>query len=102
MPNSSLRSASRSPAPRVIVVSGPAPVTPTPPASAERSNRANTGDSPGGKLQAKRQAKRRGEVTVPVNGPGTYAGAKTAVKSASSSGRLIRYDIRVEDGLSID
>jgi len=88
--------------PPVIVVSGPAPVTPTPTASAERSDPANTGDSPGGKLQAKRKAKGRGELMVPANGPGTYAGAKTAVKSASSSGRLIRYDLRVEDGLPID
>jgi hypothetical protein len=86
----------------VMVSSSAAPVNPTPTASAKRSDPAHSGNSPGGQLQAKRKAKDRGEVMVPDNGPGTYAGAKTAVKSTSSSGRLIRYDVRVEDGLSID
>jgi hypothetical protein len=86
----------------VVVSSSAAPVNPTPTASAKRSDPAHAGNSPGGNLQAKRKAKGRGEVMVPDNGPDTYAGAKTAVKSTSSSGRLIRYDVRVEDGLSID
>ncbi|HLM22668.1 MAG TPA: DUF3152 domain-containing protein [Propionibacteriaceae bacterium] len=84
------------------VSSSAAPATPTPRASARRYDPAQTGNSPRGKLQTKPKAKGRSEVMVPDNGPGTYAGAKTAVKSASSYGRLIRYDVRVEDGLPID
>ena len=39
---------------------------------------------------------------MPKSGPGTYQAAKESVRSRSSSGALIRYDLRVEDGLSID
>jgi hypothetical protein len=39
---------------------------------------------------------------VPKSGPGTYQAAKESVRSESSYGALIRYDLRVEDGLSID
>jgi hypothetical protein len=39
---------------------------------------------------------------VPKSGPGTYQLAKESVRSTSSHGALIRYDVRVEDGLSID
>jgi hypothetical protein len=39
---------------------------------------------------------------VPESGPRTYQAAKRTVRSRSSHGALIRYDVRVEDGLSID
>jgi hypothetical protein len=54
------------------------------------------------KLQAKRKAKRVQQVEVPGSGPGTYRAAEKAVKPTSSYGTLMRYDVRVEDGLSID
>jgi len=41
-------------------------------------------------------------VEVPGSGPGTYQAARKSVRPRSSSGSLIRYDVRVEDGLSID
>jgi hypothetical protein len=54
------------------------------------------------KLAAKRKAKNLDEVMVPESGPETYQAAKKSVRSTSSHGALIRYDVRVEDGLSID
>lgn len=54
------------------------------------------------KLQAKRKAKKIHQVEVPGSGSGTYQAAKKSVRSRSAEGRLIRYDVRVEDGLSID
>ena len=39
---------------------------------------------------------------MPESGPGTYRGAEKTVNSTSSYGTLIRYDVRVEDGLAID
>ena len=39
---------------------------------------------------------------VPESGPRTYQAAKKSVRSRSSYGALIRYDVQVEDGLSID
>ena len=54
------------------------------------------------KLQAKRRPKGIGEVMVPESGPETYQGADQAMRSRSSSGALIRYDVRVEHGLDID
>src|SRR5215212_10957712 len=42
------------------------------------------------------------KVVVPKSGPGTYQAAKESVRSESSYGALIRYDLRVEDELSID
>jgi hypothetical protein len=53
-------------------------------------------------LQAKRKAKSLDTVMVPESGPGTYQAAEKTVRSMSSYGALIRYDVRVEDGLSID
>lgn len=50
----------------------------------------------------KPQAKSQDKVVVPKSGPGTYQLAKESVRSTSSHGALIRYDVRVEDGLSID
>jgi Protein of unknown function (DUF3152) len=77
------------------------PLAPSPTATAEPSTPAPTTLTPV-KLQAKRKAKSHRQVEVPENGPGTYQAAKKAVKSTSSSGIVIRYDVRVEDGLSID
>ena len=54
------------------------------------------------KLQAKRKAKSvHQQVEVPASGPGTYRAAEERAPD-DSSGTLIRYDVRVEDGLSID
>jgi hypothetical protein len=54
------------------------------------------------KLHAKRTAKSLDTMMVPESGPGTYQAAEKTVRSMSSYGALIRYDVRVEDGLSID
>ncbi|HWH99498.1 MAG TPA: DUF3152 domain-containing protein, partial [Propionibacteriaceae bacterium] len=50
----------------------------------------------------KSPAKSSDKVVVPKSGPGTYQAAKESVGSTSSYGARIRYDVRVEDGLSID
>jgi hypothetical protein len=39
---------------------------------------------------------------VPNSGPGSYATARQSVDAPSRSGRLIRYDVRVEDTLDIE
>jgi hypothetical protein len=54
------------------------------------------------KLQASGEAKSVDKVYLPQSGPGTYQAAKKSVRSRSSHGALIRYDVRIEDGLSID
>jgi hypothetical protein len=54
------------------------------------------------KLQANRKPKSLDTVMVPESGPGTFQAAERTVRSRSSHGALIRYDVRVEDGLSID
>ena len=41
-------------------------------------------------------------IVVPVNGPGTFVQARTDGQTASSQGRLFRFDVRVEDGVRID
>jgi ssRNA-specific RNase YbeY (16S rRNA maturation enzyme) len=41
------------------------------------------------------------KVVVPATGPGTYDAAGERVKSASNAGRLIRFDVKVEDNLDI-
>jgi hypothetical protein len=76
-------------------------VTPSPTASAEPSTAASNRAAPV-KLQAKRKAKSLRQVEVPGSGPGTYQAARKSVRPTSSSGSLIRYDVRVEDGLSIN
>jgi hypothetical protein len=53
-------------------------------------------------LPAKDKAKSPDPVKVPESGPGTYQAADKTVRSMSSYGALIRYDVRVEDGLPID
>lgn len=42
------------------------------------------------------------KIVVPVSGPRTYDSADVAVKAASRNGRLIRFDLRVEQNLDID
>jgi Protein of unknown function (DUF3152) len=86
---------------RVGSPSKPAIVAPTSSTSAEASGTASPSATPV-KLQAKRKAKKIHQVEVPGRGPGTYKAAKKTVRSTSAQGRLIRYDVRVEDGLSID
>jgi Protein of unknown function (DUF3152) len=77
------------------------PVAPSPTATLEPSTPARTSLAPV-KLQAKRKAKSNQLVEVPESGPGTYRGAEKTVKPTASRGTLIRYDVRVEDGLAID
>jgi hypothetical protein len=79
----------------------PAAPAPTPSLSIEPTVATQPSAKPA-KLQAKRRAKSQEKVRVPQSGPGTYQGAKESVRSRSSYGALIRYDVRVEDGLSID
>jgi hypothetical protein len=54
------------------------------------------------KMQAKRRSKGVSPVKVPASGPGTYQEAEKSIRSRSSYGAVIRYDVRVEDGLAID
>ena len=54
------------------------------------------------KLQATGTAKSVDKVYLPQSGPGTYQAAEKSVRSRSSYGALIRYDVRVEEGLSVD
>jgi hypothetical protein len=54
------------------------------------------------KLQAKRKVKSLQTVEVPASGPGTYRAAGKSLRPSTSAGALIRYDVRVEKGLSID
>ena len=81
--------------------SGGSAAQPNPPAGAYSVGFATTSMRPV-KLQAKRKAKSLDAVMVPERGPGTYQAAKKSVRSKSSYGALMRYDVRVEDGLSID
>jgi Protein of unknown function (DUF3152) len=76
-------------------------VSPSAIASAVPSAPAGTGGAPV-KLQANRKAKSVRQVEVPGSGPGTYQAATKRIRSKSSYGAVIRYDVRVEDGLSID
>jgi len=78
-----------------------APVAPAPSMSIEPTTAAKPSVRPA-KLQAKRRAKSVEKVKVPQSGPGTYQAARKSVRSRSSYGALIRYDVRVENGLSID
>jgi hypothetical protein len=77
------------------------PVTPSTTASAEPPTPADKRVT-SVKLQAKRKSKGIRQVEVPGSGPGTYRAARKSIRPTSSSGSLIRYDVRVEDGLSIN
>ena len=72
-----------------------------PPSGADSAGSATASMRPV-KLQPKRKAKSLDTVVVPESGSRTYRAAAKTVRSASSDGALIRYDLRVEDGLSID
>lgn len=54
------------------------------------------------KLHARGKAESVDKAYVPESGPGTYQAAKKSGGSTSSYGALVRYDVRVEDGLPID
>ena len=41
------------------------------------------------------------KIVVPATGPGSYRSAKVDARPASSSGRLIRFDVKVEENLDI-
>jgi hypothetical protein len=74
---------------------------PNPPTAAYPVDSPATSTRPA-KLQAKRKAKSLDELMAPESGPGTLEAAKRTVRSRSSHGALITYDVRVEDGLSVD
>jgi hypothetical protein len=42
------------------------------------------------------------KIVVPSTGPGSYRSAMIEVRPPSSSGRLIRYDVKVEENLDVD
>jgi hypothetical protein len=42
------------------------------------------------------------KITVPATGPGAYRPAQVDIRPPASGGRLIRYDVKVEDNLDID
>ena len=76
--------------PRATASASPTPRTPSP--SASRRPTA----APKPKATAKPK-----KIVVPATGPGSYRSAKVDVRPASSSGRLIRYDVKVEENLDI-
>lgn len=78
-----------------------APAAPTPSMSIDPTTETSPSPRPA-KLQAKRKAKSLQTVEVPASGPGTYHAATTSVRPTTSAGTLIRYDVRIEKGLSID
>src|SRR6187200_3189297 len=78
-----------------------APAAPTPSMSIDLTAETNPSAKPA-KLQAKRKAKSLQKVEVPASGPGTYQAADKSVRPTTAAGSLIRYDVRVEKGLSID
>ena len=78
-----------------------APAPPTPLMSIEPTTEARPAAGPA-ELQAKRKVKSLQTVEVPASGPGTYRTAGKSVRPSTSTRTLIRYDVRVEKGLSID
>jgi Protein of unknown function (DUF3152) len=54
------------------------------------------------KLPAERQTESVRQIEVLGSGPGTYQAAGKNIRPRTSSGALIRYDVRVEDGLSVN
>jgi hypothetical protein len=77
-----------------LIISGGSAAQPGPPAGPNSIGSPTLSVTP-----SRSQAKK---VVVPNSGPGTYQAAKESVRSESSYGALIRYDVRVEDGLPID
>jgi hypothetical protein len=84
------------PSPSAAAPAAPSPTTTVEPATPARTSLTSV------KLQAKRKAKSNQQAEVPESGPGTYQAAERTVRSTSTYGTLIRYDVRVEDGLSVD
>jgi hypothetical protein len=74
---------------------------PNPPAGADSidSPPASIGAA---KLKASRRPTSLDMAYVPESGPGTYQAAERSIKSMSSHGALIRYDVRIEDGLALN
>lgn len=77
------------------------PAAPPPSMSLDPTTETSPSAKPA-KLQAKRKTKSLQKVEVPASGPGTYHAADKSVRPTTSAGSLIRYDVRVEKGLSID
>jgi Protein of unknown function (DUF3152) len=73
---------------------------PNPPADAYAVG-SPTASIPAAKLQARRKPASL-DTYVPESGSGTYQAAEKSIRSRSSYGAVIRYDVRVEDGLSVD
>jgi hypothetical protein len=84
------------PSPSAAAPAAPSPTTTVEPATPARTSLTSV------KLQAKRKAKSNQQAEVPESGPGTYQAAERTVRSTSTYGTLIRYDVRIEDGLSVD
>ena len=72
------------------------------PPTGDQSVGAQPADTTPVEVPAKVEVKSVETVMVPESGPGTYQAAELTVRSSSSDGTVIRYDVRVEDGLSID
>ena len=86
------------------LVAVPAAATPSPTvAPPAPSTRAETPETEAPKPTLPVQVRKEtDQVSVPDTGPGTYATARQPVDAPSTSGRLIRYDVRVEDTLDIE
>ncbi|HEY5822455.1 MAG TPA: DUF3152 domain-containing protein [Propionibacteriaceae bacterium] len=78
--------------------------TPTPRSTASAQGQASDdgADKTAAVKKGSVEKKAPATVTVPAAGPGTYNQAEVNVESASSAGRLLRYDVRVEKGLDLD
>jgi len=74
---------------------GPAPSTPDPTVAPSTSTRPTT--KPTAKPKPTTQ-----KVRVPATGTGRYRPARVDVRPPSGPGRLIRYDVKVEDNLDVD
>jgi uncharacterized protein DUF3152 len=71
----------------------PAPRTPEPSVAPTASSRPTAAPKP--KPEPR-------EIVVPDTGPGTYRPAKVDARPPATPGRLIRYDVKVEDNLDVD
>jgi hypothetical protein len=86
----------------VPIAATPSPtVAPPAPSTRAETNESVAPKSPKPTLPVQVK-KETDQVSVPDTGPGTYATARQSVDAASTSGRLIRYDVRVEDTLDIE
>jgi Protein of unknown function (DUF3152) len=83
------------------VPAAPPPDVPSPSMSIKPTTETKPSLKPA-KLQAKRKAKSLQKIEVLASGPGTYRAAMKSIRPTTSAGALIRYDVRIEKGLSID